>query len=555
LSLVSDRIPFAEAISDPLLLKKRFDTLSLPQQVALKAYYGVPLTTDRELDIWSMFQGAAEFDSLGRVTRVTRVPYVPKEYDQAWLVWGRRSGKTDAFSSFVVVYEALLGGHHEHVGTHQEPVIFFVAQKVEIARSHLNFVRAVLATNPILQKEVSSDTADAIVFRNRIRIEPAAPTIRSTRGLAIPVVVMDEVGFWYTDPEASSPDVEVERALSSAQAQFPHFKRFGTSTPWTKEGLLWKYSQAGTGGWKVRCDDCANSGTRQCSHRDDDREEFKDVLVLHSPTAAIENPRINEKWLRKERARDADAFLRECLAEFVDSISGFLSMPLLMAAVDGGISERRPFNAALDGPREQPFYLAAMDPAFRRDRFAFTIVHHDPERGIVQDLLRVWTPGAGEDRVNPQAVLAEIKPLLDIYGIQVVYSDQYQLESLQQLALGFGFTIEGVDFTGRSKQKIFGSLQQLLNQKRIRLLDKPEMIQELASLERRYLPNGGVQISAPRGRHDDQAAVLAIATFKSVWLLPLVRQQNDEKPPTLFQMGQQTLIRKRSQVGAGWDDY
>lgn len=540
MSLVSDRIPFEEAITEKLLLKEAFDRLSVPQQVALKALYGVPLRTERELDAWSIFQGGAEFDELGRPTRITRIPYVPREYDQGWFVFGRRSGKTD-ISGLILTYEALLGGHHEHVSALQEPIIYFVAQKVEIARSHLNFVRAVLHVSPVLKKEVEIDNADVIRFKNRIRIEPSPPTIKSTRGMAVPVVVMDEVGFWYSDPDAANPDLEVERAVSAAQAQFPHFKRIGTSTPYVKEGLLWKYHQAGTAGWRIACDACASARNRNCTHRADDREEYRDVLVLNAPTAAIENPRINEKFLRKELARDPDAFRREFLAEFVDSISGFLSMPLLQAATDAGVSER--------APTAEPFYIAAMDPAFRRDRFAFTIVHHDPEKGIVQDVLRVWTPPPNDDRVNPQAVFAEIKPLLDAYGVNVVYSDQYQLESLQQLSLGFGFSIEGQDFTGRSKQKIFGSLQQLLNQKRIRLLDKPEMLQELASLERKHLPTGGVQISAPRGRHDDQAAVLALAAYKAVWLLPLVKKVEEDRPPTLFEMGRATILRKRSYAG------
>jgi hypothetical protein len=550
----SDRVPFEEAITDKLLLKEAFSRLSLPQQVALKALYGVPLRTADELNAWSIFQGGAEFDELGRPTRITQIPYIPREYDQGWFVFGRRSGKTD-ISGLILVYESLLGGHHEHVSALQEPVIYFVAQKEPIARSHMNFVRAVLATSPILNKEIAVDNADVIRFKNRIRIEPSAPTIKSTRGMAVPVVVMDEVGFWYSDPEAANPDLEVERAVSAAQAQFPHFKRIGTSTPYIKEGLLWKYQQAGTRGWRIACDDCTTKRERDCTHRAADREEYTDVLVLNAPTAAIQNPRINEKFLRKELARDPDAFRREFLAEFVDSISGFLSMPLLQTSVDTGITERRPFSENVDGPKDKPFYIASMDPAFRRDRFAFTIVHHDAERGIVQDLLRVWTPQGGEDRVNPKAVLAEIKTLLDTYGVNLVYSDQYQLESLQQLALGLGFTIEGVDFTGRSKQKIFGSLQQLLNQKRLRLLDKPEMLQELAALERRYLPNGGVQISAPRGRHDDQAAVLAIATFKAVWLLPMKRQADDNKTPTLFEQGRASLQRKRAFAGAGWDDW
>ena len=83
----NERVPFALAIKAPKLLKKRFDRLSLPQQVVLKAFYGLPLN-EQELIHWSIFQGGATYDKLGFVTSVTPVPYVPKEYDTLVLYMG-----------------------------------------------------------------------------------------------------------------------------------------------------------------------------------------------------------------------------------------------------------------------------------------------------------------------------------------------------------------------------------------------------------------------------------------------------------------------------------
>ena len=162
-------------------------------------------------------------------------------------------------------------------------------------------------------------------------------------------------------------------------------------------------------------------------------------------------------------------------------------------------------------------------------------------------------------RLNPKDILAEIKPLLDAYKTTVVYSDQYQLESLQQLANDFNVTVEGMDFTARSKAKIFGNLQQLVNQRKLVLLDPMTTdaarttFQELIQLERRQTGGGQVSISAPEGKHDDMAAVLALAAYKAVWLLPEVTPVKDHEP-TLFERGMATIRRRKLDSFRNWDE-
>lgn len=533
---IRERVPFSEAISDPLLLKKRFDGLSLPQQVALKSFYGLPLN-EQELEHWYVFQGHSLVDSLGYTLSTMPCPYVAKEYEQAWLIWGRRGSKTDTFAATVLAYEATLGGHMEHVREGQEVSMVLVADKLPTAASHLAFVRQALTDSPILSKFIQKDIATQIQFFDGMKIIPASPSIRLARGHAVPVVVMDEVGFWYTDTEAANPDYEVERAVAWSQAQFPNRKRIGTSTPWTKEGLLWKYHNAGTEGIRVQ--------------GDQDKAEFKDILVLNATTAQCQNPKISKKFLEKEKVRDPESFERESLARFVDSISGFFSTDLVMMAVDKGLKEREPLPRPGQTDDLIPHYIAAIDPAFRHDYFAFTIVHSDPEKGIVQDVALRWKGISGQP-LNPLDAFNLMAPYLRSYRINVVYSDQYQLESLQQLALDKGFAISGVDFTGRSKAKIFGSLAQLVNQRRIRLVDSPEQVAELISIEKRLGANQNIQISAPSGRHDDMACVLALAVFKAIWLLPSQPPERTNADQSAYQRGMASIERKRNYQQEAW---
>ena len=538
----TERIPFEEAISEPKLLKGYFDGLSVPQRVALKAFYGLPLSQE-ELSYWAMFHQNCTHDELGYVTATTPTPYTPKEYSQAWTMWGRRSGKTNKFTAPILVYEAALGGHMQYAAKGQDVICYLVAQNLGVAQSHFGFLREVINSSPLISKLVANDLATGITLANGIQLRPASPSVKSQRGMAIPVVAMDEIGFWYTDPDAANPDVEVVRALSWAQAQFPHRKRLGTTTPWNKEGLAWKYQQAGTEGYRLKGEDVT---------------EYRDVLVLHSTTAGIENPRIDRRFLEQERASDPESFERESLARFVDSISGFLSPSLLREAVDAGVTERAPLPRPGKPQDPTPLYIAAIDPAFRKDSFAFTIVHH-AEEGIVQDYVEEFIPFPGTP-LDPVVVLDSILPTLQRYKVLTVYTDQYQFESLQQLASQRQIYLENVDFTGRSKAKILGSLQQLLNTKRLKLLDPrvnrhaDAQAQQLRGLERKLTANGTVQIAAPQGRKDDLAMVLALACYKAIWQLASGPVEEVEKPPTVHERCLAT-IEKRKREAAGDDLY
>lgn len=539
--MLRERIPFDEAIADAKLLKKHWDTLSLPQQVVLKAYNGLALSSDvrdhlgwSELDYWSMLQGSGVYDQLGFLTKVQQVPYEPKQYHTLVAILGRRSGKTDRITSTQMAYEVLLGGHVRFVEPGQEFKIYFVAQDIPTAAGHLNFVYNALRSSPLLFKEVEKFNQGVLSLKNGLTIEPAPPTIESPRGKAVPGWCGDEVGFWYTDNKAANPDFEVERAMEYSMLQFPDAFKFITSTPWTKEGMLWKYSLAGTEGALLP---------------PEARAEHQGVLVVHAPTAAMDNPRFRgpsgRARLARLQKRDPEAFERESLARFVDSISGFLKPEILRKAVDSGVTER----ARLPRPGHPedgiPYYVCAMDPAFRHDNFAFTIMHHDRERGIVQDFFKEWVPETGSP-LNPKVVLTEIKTKMDEFGLGLIYSDQYQLESLQQIALDMGFSIVGVDFTASSKAKIYGSFATLVNTGRMHLLDDASLYDQLVSLEKKRTPHGAIQIAGPPGKKDDAAAAAALCAHQCVWLLPAAVSQRP-KPQTALEEGWAQIVRRRAE--------
>ena len=392
-----------------------------------------------------------------------------------------------------------------------------------MARYSLHFIRATLEESPLLAREIENITADRIDLKNGMSIAVIPPSLKSVRGYAIPVAVLDEVGVWYQDSEAANPDYEIYRAVSPGQIQFPNRKLIGISSPWNKAGLLYQAFEAGSDGHRATDEET--------------RERYQGVLVHHAPTAAMANPKVDSGYLKKQRAKDPRAFERENLAIFQDSISGFLSPTLINEAVDRGVIERPPTSAY--------HYVAAMDPAFRRDAFGFTIFHADPARGMVQDLVRRWKAEEGVP-LNPSVQLEKVATLAKQYNCSVVYTDQYHIESLSQLALQYGISLSPCEFSATSKAKIYGSLQQLVNQRKLKLLENKECLRELKMLEAKLTQGGTIQIQAPPGEYDDLAACCAIAAHQGLWMLPAIEKPVElEKPTSVHDVLFERFMKKK----------
>lgn len=526
-------IPFADVITDELLMAPLWRQMSLPQQVALKAFYGLPLE-GRELDIWAIFQDNCTYDPLGYVTSISETSYEPREYDILVGILGRRSGKSSQITAFAVLYEILFGGHLADIQAGQDIIVPYIAQDLATAKANMIFISLMAEQVPMLKKQIINASRDKIEFRNGITVLPEPPAIKTGRGFAMPVVIGDEVGFWYKTAEAANPDIEVQRAVRHAQSQFKRAKQFLISTPYTEEGLLWQYHRAGTAGIKAPLDK---------------KDQYARALVLQASTAAMENPRISRKRLNELQMEDPDAFIRESLARFVSSINSYIPAELVHRATKNNGQERT--RTQNETGVLVPNYVAAMDPAFRNDDFAFTIFHVDNTGTVVQDLLRVWSPSQRHGvQLDPTTILAEIGAIVHDWNIGVVYSDQYQLESLQQMAQQFQFSIIGKDFTGASKAKMYGSLLHLLRTDKIKLLDRPEIITQLTLLQKTLSAMNTVRIAAPRGKHDDVATVVALGATIALQHRPDLKIL--KKEPTLFDLGLEVIRRRRLESEEVW---
>ena len=216
-------VDIIEFICHPDLLNDQ--SLSLAQRTCLKSIYGLPLLGE-EASIYRRATG--------------REDYIPREHNEATILVGRRGGKTSKIAVPIACYEAFRN-HKLPRGERAEIVL--IAPVLDQARIAFRFVRNYLQSSPVLSAEISSIRENKIHLRNGITIGCYPCSLVAVRGAAVVAAICDEVAFWPHKQTASNPEEEVFAALRPAMSTFPHPKLIKISTPFKKEGILWKEYQ------------------------------------------------------------------------------------------------------------------------------------------------------------------------------------------------------------------------------------------------------------------------------------------------------------------------
>lgn len=495
------RYTFETAIGDARLFKKVWlGEFSDEQRAVMRMFYGLPLDS-ADMAIWHALHGGGVYDDLYRLKSVhdSGVPYVEGlEYTDITLISGRRAAKS-CIGSFCSAYEAICGGHKQRlIIEDQDPVFLFVSQDLTQATSTmrsymLHYLKSSPAGAQILSHPDSAVTQRQIHLEGCGNIRVGPPNIKVGRGDSTACAVLDENAYWQSDEKSAAPDFEVERAIEYGMSQFsPYAKKFKLTSPYTEEGLAWKDSQIGTRGRFLKDPDPS------------ELEGYRHKLVLHGPSPVLKNPTITTIFLTEKRAKDPDAFDREIGAKFSKAIAGFLNPALVKRAIDSGVTLR---------PKElAPYYVAAMDPAFKNDAFPLCIGHLESPGTFVQDFLITWR-GTYNEPLNPGDIMPLVGDILKSYGIKNVMSDQHHLESLQTLAQQSGFLVEPFYLTSKSKNDMWRDFVTLLGQNKIRLVDSPVLYNELISLERTITPN---KVEKIQGKRDDHAVVTAMCCHRAL---------------------------------------
>lgn len=452
-----------EFVTHPHLLNEQ--ALSETQTTILKSTYGLPLT-DSELEIYRQCTGRETYDVMEEQTEVS-------------LIAGRRAGKTGKVGSPIVCYEAF----RDHgVPTGEDAYVMLLAPTLKQSKIAFKYIRNYLQNSEILRHRILKVTSDEIILDNHVVIGCYACTHDNVRGRTVIAVVCDEIGFWPDGEESASPAEEVLAALRPGMATLRKTKLIKISTPFAKFGTLWN--------------------------------EFQQRAELDYPvwqvTTAEMNPTVSLEFLEKARRNSEEKYQREYLAQFTDSVNGWISPEILNPCVVRG-RRQLPWQPGAN-------YVAAIDPATRGHNFALVVLHQSPDGCVVVDLVRTWT-GTAKAPLPFEPVLAEIKDILESYGINTAVGDQYNCDAIQQHLQKLGIIYRITTFGPQTRAKLFAGLKHLMVQRKIEIVDDPDLIRQLLHLQEKKTQAGHIDIRPSSGK-DDQAVALGMGSTEIMQCRP-----------------------------------
>jgi hypothetical protein len=430
--------------------------ISPAQCAILKSFYGL-LLDDIELDIFKRGTG--------------RELYIPTEHSELTLIAGRQSGKTSVVAASIGLFEAF---QDHDVPPGQRAYVLIIAPVLEQASTAFRFISRYILNSPILSQSVLKLKQNEIELKNGVVIACRACSYSSVRGVPVICTILDELAFWRHKDNSANPESEVIAAIRPAMATLSNTKLIKISTPFRKEGTLWSEFQ------------------------------YRGQLPYYvwQVTSEEMNPTISKSFLDKARAADEDTFRREHLAEFVDSNCEWIASELLEHCIMHG---RRELPRVFHGT-----YAAAIDPAFQSNDFGFAILHRS-DRGDVSVACALRWTGTKAIHLDFAMVCEQIRMKLDQYGINSLVGDQYCFAMLKQHFSRLNIFYRELSFGTGTRGSLFGNLRQLIIQRKIAIIDDPELLHQLRSLEEIRTANGNIDIRPARSSKDDVAIAVALA--------------------------------------------
>ncbi len=416
----------------------------------LKGAFALPMTDD-EIEL---FRTVAERDP------------PRKRVKELWAIGGRRAGK-DSVASLLAAYAAGFVDYDDLLRPGEKATVMCLANDRDQAKIVLGYTRAYFERINLLRDLVERETTTGLLLSTGSEIVIATSSFRAVRGRTVALAVFDECAFWQSE-ESANPAEEIYAALRPGLLTIPTSMLIGISSPHKRSGLLYEKFKASYG-------------------RDDDR-----VLVVRAPSQVF-NPTIPSEEIEDALARDPAKNRAEYLSEWRDDIASYLPRELIEASVDRGVLVR---------PREAgKRYVAFVDAAsgVGEDSYCLGVAHREPNDRVVLDCLREIRP-----RFDPASATAELAEILKSYGLVKVVGDRWALNWIADAFRRHGVTYEN---TERDRSAIYGEALPLFTSGRGRLLDNPQIVAQLANLERKTTSTGRDVINHPdrAGHHDDAA--------------------------------------------------
>ena len=159
-----------------------------------------------------------------------------KPFSEAWLVCGRRSGKSFVMA-LLGVFLACFRDYRPFLGPGEKATIMVVAADRKQARVVLRFVRGLLSA-PVLKARVINETSDAIELEGDVVVEVITAS-HAVRGYCLGAALVDELAFFPGD-DASVSGAEIIAAIRPAMATIPDSLLHSAPHHRTARGPLWE---------------------------------------------------------------------------------------------------------------------------------------------------------------------------------------------------------------------------------------------------------------------------------------------------------------------------
>ena len=483
-------VTIAETLDDPALFGAHFRGETWGAwRVFLKALFAESLT-DAETEAYRQHTG--------------RVAPPAAPFREAALIVGRRGGKSRVLAT-IAVFVAVFRDYAPHLAPGEFATVGVLAANRDQARSIFRYILGLLKETELLAPLIADANSEAIELSNRVRIEIATASFRTTRGYSFAAVLCDEIAFWRSDETSANPDVEILRALRPGMASIPGSILLLASSPYAKRGALY-------------------DAFRRHYGQDDAR-----VLVWKADTAAM-NPGIDPALIAEAYDDDPEAARAEYGAEFRDDLADFVTREVVDAVTMRGRSELPPMPGIA--------YSAFADPSGGvSDAMTLAIAHIDAAGIVILDAVSEARPP-----FDPEATVKDFAELLRRYNVTTVTGDRYGGEWPRQR-----FREHGIDYmpSARPKSDLYMDLLPLLHAGRVELLDHPRITSQLVGLERRTARSGRDSVDHTPGGHDDLVNAVAGALVN----LDLDRRPALIRPSALLDEGKRPIaLPRRAQL-------
>jgi hypothetical protein len=157
-------------------------------------------------------------------------------------------------------------------------------------------------------------------LRNRVVLEVHTCSHKTTRGYSCSAILCDELAYWTSDENSSSPDAEVLNALRPSLSTIRGSMLLCASSPHARRGALWD------------------------AYRKHYSKDGDPVLVWQSDTRSM-NPSVPQTIIDAALEEDPARAGAEWLAQFRTDVESFVSREAVLSCVSLDVRERAPISS------------------------------------------------------------------------------------------------------------------------------------------------------------------------------------------------------------------